>query len=212
MGIGAGGHARCLVEAVRSGGRWDVVALLDRDPSLHGGSVLGVPVIGDPALLGQGPGALAGARAVAVCVGGVGDTGPRQAAFEAAVRAGWRLPVVVHDSAVVAASAVLGRGAQVFAGAVVNAAAVIEDDAIVNAGVIVGHDAVVGAHAHIASGAVIGGGARIGGGVHVGSGATVLNGVTIGAGATVGAGAVVIRDVPPQACVVGVPAAPVRLG
>jgi UDP-2-acetamido-3-amino-2,3-dideoxy-glucuronate N-acetyltransferase len=43
-------------------------------------------------------------------------------------------------------------------------------------------------------------------GAAIGSGAVILAGVEIGERATVGAGAVVIRDVPPEATVVGNPA------
>jgi acetyltransferase-like isoleucine patch superfamily enzyme len=45
--------------------------------------------------------------------------------------------------------------------------------------------------------------------VWIGRGVTILGGVTIGDRATVGANAVVTKDVPAQATVVGVPAAPV---
>jgi serine O-acetyltransferase len=41
-------------------------------------------------------------------------------------------------------------------------------------------------------------------GVIVGAGAKILGAVTIGAGAKIGAGAIVVRDVPPEATVVGV--------
>jgi acetyltransferase-like isoleucine patch superfamily enzyme len=46
----------------------------------------------------------------------------------------------------------------------------------------------------------------IGDDVWIGSKATILGGVTIGDGAVIGAGSVVIRTVPPNAVVVGVPA------
>jgi serine O-acetyltransferase len=42
--------------------------------------------------------------------------------------------------------------------------------------------------------------------VNVGAGAKVLGRVTIGTGAAVGANAVVVKDVPPGAIAVGVPA------
>jgi acetyltransferase-like isoleucine patch superfamily enzyme len=44
----------------------------------------------------------------------------------------------------------------------------------------------------------------------IGSGAIIMCGVTIGEGAVIGAGAVVLRDVPPGATVVGVPARALR--
>lgn len=46
----------------------------------------------------------------------------------------------------------------------------------------------------------------IGDGVFIGAGAKIIGAVTIGAGARIGANAVVIRDVPPGATAVGVPA------
>jgi len=50
----------------------------------------------------------------------------------------------------------------------------------------------------------------IGSGSWVGARATILGGVTIGEGAVVAAGAVVIRSVPPDTLVGGVPAVPIR--
>jgi serine O-acetyltransferase len=47
---------------------------------------------------------------------------------------------------------------------------------------------------------------RIGAGVDIGAGARVLGPVTVGDGAQIGANAVVLRDVPPGAVAVGVPA------
>jgi serine O-acetyltransferase len=47
---------------------------------------------------------------------------------------------------------------------------------------------------------------RIGAGVDIGAGAKVLGPVTVGDGARIGANAVVLRDVPPRAVAVGVPA------
>lgn len=51
---------------------------------------------------------------------------------------------------------------------------------------------------------------RIGNDVWIGANATVVGDVTIGDGAVIGAGAVVVRDIPPYAVAVGVPARPVR--
>ncbi len=200
VGLGAGGHARSLLEALRSAGRYEVVALVDDDPSRAGGVVLGVPVV---ASLEEVDAALA-----FVGVGGVADAGPRRRAFARLRDAGYELPPVVHASAVVSPWATLGLGAQVLAGAIVNAAAVLGDGAIVNTGAIVEHDCVVGASAQLGPRAVVGGDATVGDAAHVGMGAVVLEGRTVGDGAFVAAGAVVTRDVPAGARVAGVPARP----
>ena len=49
-------------------------------------------------------------------------------------------------------------------------------------------------------------GPSIGGNVSIGTGAKVLGAIRVGNGATIGANAVVVRDVPPRATAVGVPA------
>ena len=210
VGIGAGGHARCVIDAVRSVfGIHRVVELFDSDERLHGSVVLGLPVTGrfDDRRLAA---AVAAGHAAFVGVGSSGDTRPRATVFEWLLPAGIDLPTIVHRSAVVSPSATVERSAQILAGAVVNAEARVAVNALVNAGAVIGHEVVVGRHAHVASGAVIGGGARIGEGAHIGSGATVLEGRVVGAGALVASGAVVIGDIPAGYRVAGVPAAQMR--
>jgi sugar O-acyltransferase (sialic acid O-acetyltransferase NeuD family) len=203
VGLGAGTHAKSVLEAIRSAGEFEVAALLDDDDARAGGELLGFPIsrAGELAQL-RGDGVVH----AFVGVAGIADTSGREAVFERLVAAGFQLPPIVHASAVVSPWAELGRGAQVLAGAIVNAGAQIRDGAIVNTGAIVEHDCRIGAHAHVAPGARLAGLASVGQAAHVGIGAVVIEGVQLGARALVGAGAVVIRDVPAGARVVGVPA------
>ena len=81
-------------------------------------------------------------------------------------------------------------------------------------GVVIGETAEVGDDVLIYMGVVLGGTAlertkrhpTIESDVVIGSGAAVLGPITVGKGAKIGAGSVVIRPVPPEATVVGVPA------
>ncbi len=81
-------------------------------------------------------------------------------------------------------------------------------------GVVIGETSEVGDGCTIYQGVTLGGrslsrGKRhptLGRGVVVGVGACVLGAITIGDGARVGGGSVVVKDVPPNATVVGVPA------
>ncbi|MDX6556014.1 MAG: hypothetical protein QOD86_2209 [Miltoncostaeaceae bacterium] len=206
VGVGAGGHAKCVVEAIRSVMRFRVAGLLDADPRRHRGALLGHPVLGGEELLSE---LLADGVAHAfVGVGGIDDPSTRRRVFGALDDLGFILPSIVHRDALVSPSAAVAGGAQVMRGAIVNAEATIGHDAIVNSGAIVGHDAEVLEHAHVASGARVLGGARIGREALVGAGAIVLEGRRVGDRARVGAGAVVHADVPAGATVVGVPARP----
>jgi UDP-perosamine 4-acetyltransferase len=205
VGLGAGTHAKSVLEAIRSAGRFEVAGLLDDDPARAGDELLGFPILGADELSRLRSDGVAHAF---VGVGGVGDMSLRHAAFERLDAAGFELPAIVHASATVSPWAQLGPGAQVLAAAVVNVAADIGAGAIVNTGAIVEHDCQIGAHAHVAPGARLGGMASVGQGAHVGIGAVVIEGVTIGARALVAAGAVVVRDVPAEARVAGVPARP----
>lgn len=203
VGLGAGGHATSVLDALFSLGSFEVVAIADDNPARAGGELLGVAVVGS--------GELArfrrdGVEHAFVGIGMVGDTDARRRAFERLLAEGFELPPIVHATAYVSPHAELARGAQVLAMAVVNAGSSIAENAIVNTAAIVEHDCSVGADAHVSPAACLGGVSEIGEGAHVGIGATVIQGIRVGAEAFVAAGAVVVDDVDAGARVAGVPA------
>ena len=204
IGLGAGGHARVVIEVLQLMGNYELAGLLDAKPELWNTKVLGVLVLGDDSVLPELY--RRGVHHAFIGLGGTGDTGPRRQLYERAKREGF-LPVeAIHPQAVISSSAQLGMGPTVMAGAVINAAANLGDNVIVNTGAIVEHDCVIGSHVHIATGARLASAVRVGQGAHVGAGATVRQSITIGEGAIVGAGAAVVKEVAPWTVVVGVPA------
>lgn len=208
IGLGAGGHAKVVIEILRLVGGYELVGLLDPRRELWGSTLLGVPVLGDDALL---PGQYdTGMRHAFIGLGSGQDTRPRRRLYEHAVAAGFTVVTAVHPRATVSPSVAGGRASTVMAGAVINAHCRLEENVVVNSGAIVEHDCVLGAHAHVASGARLAGEVVVGAGAHIGLGATVNQRLRIGAGALVGSGAVVVRDVDPGVVVVGVPARVLR--
>jgi sugar O-acyltransferase (sialic acid O-acetyltransferase NeuD family) len=204
IGVGAGGHAKVVLEILRLQGQYEPVGLLDPRHELWGTEVLGVPVLGGDTLLGKLY--RDGIRHVFIGVGSVGDTGIRRRLYDASQRLGFTPVRAIHPRAVVAPSARIGEGATVMACAVVNADAVLGHNVIVNTGAIVEHDCVIGDHVHVATGARLAGGVSVGDGAHIGVGAAVREYVRIGHHAVVGAGSAVVRDVPERVVVGGAPA------
>ena len=116
---------------------------------------------------------------------------------------------------------IVSQTARFFTGVEIHPAAKIE------AGVFIDHGmgVVIGETAEVHKGTVIYQGVTLGGtgkergkrhptimeNVTISAGARVLGGFTVGQGAKIGAGAVVLKEVPPYATVVGVPARIVRI-
>ena len=204
VGFGAGGHAKVVIEILRSMQGHHIVGLLDSRQELWGKQVLGVEVLGDDSLMTELK--ERGTNNAFIGVGTVGDAQPRRQLYEKVLGFGFQIVPAIHAVAVVSPSATIGDGPTIMAGAIVNANAVIGNNVIVNTGAIVEHDCVIGDHTHIATGARLAGGVHVGAGSHIGIGAVVRQEIRIGEGAIVGAGAVVVRDVSPGTTVIGVPA------
>jgi UDP-perosamine 4-acetyltransferase len=202
--LGAGGHARVLIDCLNQDPGISVHAVLDSNPDFWGTMCLDVPVRGGDDQLEKL--AREGVTFFVVGVGGAGDTRPRQRIFERAVAYSLKPWTVVHPRAICSTRARIGPGCQLFPGSIVNAGAELGLNVIVNTGAIVEHDCRIGDHVHVATGARLSGAVQVGDGAHVGAGSVVRQSIVIGPGALIGAGAVVVRDVGRDQVVAGNPA------
>ena len=197
--LGAGGHAKVLLDALRLAGV-EVKGIVD--PVLTGTCKRwrSIPVIGnDDDLLRLNP------RRI-ILVNGTGSlpsSSVRKRLFSRYTQAGFKFMNVIHPSALIGVGVELGEGVQIMAGAIIQADTTIGSNSIINTAAVLDHDCVIGSNVHIAPGVVISGGVAIGEGAHIGTGASIIHGVSIGAGAVVGAGTVVVRDVPKYHKLVG---------
>ncbi len=188
--IGAGGHAASCIDVIEAEGRFRIAGLVGTESELHQ-RVCGHEVMATDAELKR----LAGQyRFALITVGHVKSAQTRIRMYEAALEAGFELPVVVSPQARVSAHASIGAGTIVMFGALVNANARVGVNCIINSRALVEHGAQVGAHCHVATGAILNGDLRVGEASFVGSGSVTKQGIAIGAGCVVGVGAVVRHD------------------
>ena len=137
----------------------------------------------------------------------VGDNMLRRKIYEGLQKNNVAAANAIHPSAVIDSSANIATGGVMIAANVtINPLASIATGTICNTGCIVEHECVVGEFAHIGPGAVLCGNVKVGAGTFVGANAVIRQGIIIGKNAMIGAGAVVIKDVPDNVTVVGIPA------
>ncbi|WP_027937124.1 acetyltransferase [Anaeroarcus burkinensis] len=199
--LGAGGHAKVLLEAAEQMGQWRDFAFLDDRVA---GNIHGYPIVGTlqaAAMLRE---------RFNEAIVGIGNNQLRLFWQKFLLDNGYDLPNVIHPSAVISSSAILGNGCAVFAQAVVNADACIGDSVILNTACSVDHDCVIGAGVHVAPGSRLAGGVYVEQEAWIGLSSCVNVGVKIGRHAVVGAGAVVIKNVKEETTVAGVPAHPIK--
>jgi sugar O-acyltransferase (sialic acid O-acetyltransferase NeuD family) len=204
--VGTGGHAREVLDVIEAingtGDRYRVIGFLDDDPTRHGQSLRGHPVLG-------GLDWLAGRSAVQVTIG----VGSSRARGQIRQRLGaWapRSPALVHPRASLTPHVQLSDGCIIAAGTVVTSSVRLGAHVHLNVGVTLSHDCVIGDSATLAPGAHVAGNVTLGEGCEVGMGAVIIQGRALGAWSVIGAGSVVTKDVPANTTAVGIPARVIR--
>jgi UDP-perosamine 4-acetyltransferase len=196
--IGGGGHAKVVIELLRSLG-WSPLGLVA--PASSSPMVLGVPVLGGDEILPQLRQDGFDSAYIAL-----GNNALRKQMGAELTKLGFELPSIAHPTAFISSSARIGQGVVVMAHAIVGTDAQVEELAIINTNSVVEHDNRIGKAAHIAPGCSLAGTVTVGDLALVGVGSSVRPGITIGEGAVVGTGSAVVTDVLAGTVVGGVPA------
>lgn len=147
--IGAGGHAKVVLDAVKSQNEYTVKGFcVDGLPK--GQLVFDTFPVLDDVMLSSSEKDLSIYFIVAI-----GDNDARQKLFENA-RNKFTPARIVHSSAVLGSSLQIAGGTVVLANAVINASVSIGENCIIGTGVLIDHDCTIGNHVHLNIGSVIG--------------------------------------------------------
>ena len=190
--MGCGGHAKSIVDIIEKQGIYKIVGFIDKELK-QGFSYRGYKIIGTDDDLQKIY--LAGISNIVIGIGYLGDSNLRDKLYEQLKIIGYKIPVIVDPTAVIASDVVMDEGTVVCKRAVVNSGAKVGKMTIINTGALIEHECEVGAFSHISVGTILCGNVKIGNHCLVGAGSTVIQGIEIGIECIVGAGAVVLKNV-----------------
>ncbi len=205
--LGAGGFARetlDVVDAINAvSPTWNVLGfIVDGQYGQPGTIINDKPILGDFSWLE------AHRDVYVVC--GVGAPEIRYQMIRRVHPLGNPFASLIHPNAVMTRWITLGAGIVITAGCILTNQVQIKDHVHLNLDCTIGHDAVLDPFVTLAPGAHISGNVHVQEGAYIGTGANIIEKKVIGAWSVVGAGATVIKNVPANSTVVGVPAQVVK--
>lgn len=201
--IGSGGHAKVIIDMLRSLSRYEIIGCTD--PSPKNKAILGITVLGDDSILPQ-----LHRQGVNSAFVAIGDNRKRNDLAAQVSQLGFHLINVVSPFTSISKTTRWGVGIAIMPGVVINPDTTLQDHVIINTGATIDHDCLIESDCHIAPGCHIAGNVKIGKGSFLGVGCKVIPDITIGPWSIIGAGSVVVNDLPRFSLAIGNPAKVVK--
>lgn len=192
IGGATGGGALILIDAmVRSGGD-QPVCIFDADPSVHGKSVLGVPIVGTVELLDEW---LERSNVDAVVIAFNRDLKARRELFDSLISRHVAFANVIDDTVNRRMNVEIGTGNVILGSTYLGACTSVGDNNFISSNVCLEHGNVLGSHCGFGPGVVTSGNVTIGNGVRFGTGIFIEPLVSIGDESVIASGSVITKDV-----------------
>ena len=182
--VGAGGHAKSLIDLILTTEKWQIGGLVGKDEEL-GKSILGfevrwtdkelIKIIDDYqyAVLGFAP---------------LGMQKKRILFIEKLKKIGYKLPTIISPHAHISRYSKIDEGTTVGHFSLINANSYVGKFCIINSQSLIEHDVVVGDFSHISTSVTINGGVNLGKETFIGSKSILREGLSIPKGTIISAG------------------------
>jgi sugar O-acyltransferase (sialic acid O-acetyltransferase NeuD family) len=197
--IGAGTYGQIYAQYLKN--KYNIAGFIDDDESIIGKAICGIEVLGNRYFLFNN---IDINTAIFVPIG---NNDIRFELLSILNKKGFKTPSFIHPNTIIHESVQIGNGVYILPGTNIMPCTVLKDYIMVSMGVNIAH------HNIIEEGCFFSQGSNIGASVHIqqkayfGINSTLMTGVKkVGKNTLIGAGAVVIKDVPDNAIMVGVPA------
>ena len=204
----AGGLAREIVWQLTEFGQctniYDILGFVDDEPELQNKVICGFPVLGGIEWLLNYKDEIC----AAICIG---NAKKRKKLYNRLKEnPDISFPSIIASNTIYSNSTKFGQGCIICVSNTLTVDITVGEFVVAGVGCNFGHDSVVGDFATLYPKVNLSGNVHIGTCAEIGTGANIIQGKNIGENSIVGAGSVVIKDIPPNCTVVGVPAVPIK--
>ncbi len=181
--LGAGGHARSIIDIIESTSEWQICGLIGKNNEI-GKKILGYKVLGNDTKLNS---LRKHCNHAVIAIGQIKSCELRKKLALKLKSLGYKLPVIASQFSVVSKHSIIGEGTTIGHGAVVNANVKIGNNCIINSLSLIEHDSVIEDFCHISTGTLINGGVTIGKESFVGSNSMIRENIVIPSHTIIGA-------------------------
>lgn len=190
--IGNGGHAKSVYDTITTLGCYEIAGFISENLNSEF-DYRGCKIIGTDKDLQNIRNY--GIEYAFICIGYMGKGNIREKIYDNLKDIGYKIPVIIDSSAIIASDAKIGEGTYIGKLCVVNSDSSVNKMVIINTGAIIEHDNSIGEYSHISVGTTLCGSVTIGKKCFIGANSTVIQGINIADNAIVGAGSTVLADV-----------------
>jgi len=202
--IGSRGIGREVLWVVRdcnrAGSDWDILGFIDDDIKVHGKTFCDLPVVGGLEWIRSNM----STNLWGICA--IGNTETRYQIHQKASSIGLKFATLIHPSVRMSQYVEIGEGVVICAGCILTTQISIGDHVYINLNCTIGHDTRIDNYVNCAPACNISGGVHLNQGAHLFTGVKIGPGVNVGNWSQIGAGSVVLKDVPDNVTVAGIPA------